>query len=470
MLLPTPDEAVLTLHMDVIGAVDVAASTVTVAASLHDSNLLGVFQLSGDMGFYACFSGQPQFVLSIGGYQPATGSRPARCRPGCSTYAGSAPRSRSAQASSVDLHLVRRGDLEHLPVRRARAHRRLGRGCSSPPTRRRAGSASTSCSCCRPFTIMARATAGVAISAGDKELMGVDLRTRIEGPQPWYAHGPGVVHVLRHRRPVRVRRSATQPGGEPRETHDVAADVTAAVTPPTGWETVDSGDSWGGGVVVDDELPAGLWARPDQLVEVRQSVAPLNRTITAFGEYVPDPARIDATAVTLGGHPVDVAGVDRRLVRAGAVRPARRHDPALGAVLRADDGGSPLRRRRRGDQHQRGRLHLGQPRARGVDLARRRGRHLDVPVHEPGPSLARAPAVADGRGAEARSPPDDLHRRPPLDGQRAGVGSRRSRLLGVARPTPQATAVIEARAASDPGERRRLRVVPSHAAVEPEAA
>ena len=71
MLLPTPDEAVLTIRMDVIGAVDVPASTVTVAASLHDSNLLGVIQLSGDMGFYACLSGQPQFVLSVGGYHPA---------------------------------------------------------------------------------------------------------------------------------------------------------------------------------------------------------------------------------------------------------------------------------------------------------------------------------------------------------------------------------------------------------------
>ena len=43
---------------------------VIVAASLHDSNLLGVFELSGDMGFYACLAGQPLFVLSIGGYHP----------------------------------------------------------------------------------------------------------------------------------------------------------------------------------------------------------------------------------------------------------------------------------------------------------------------------------------------------------------------------------------------------------------
>ena len=75
MLLPTPDEAVLSLRMDVLGGGRRPAWTVIVAASLHDSNLLGVFELSGDMGFYLRLSGQPLFVLSVGGYHPV---RPAR--------------------------------------------------------------------------------------------------------------------------------------------------------------------------------------------------------------------------------------------------------------------------------------------------------------------------------------------------------------------------------------------------------
>jgi hypothetical protein len=54
-------------------------------------------------------------------------------------------------------------------------------------------------------------------------------------------------------------------------------------------------------VVTDGELPEGLWVRPDQAIQARQSVAPLNRTITAFGELVPQEERIDATDVTLGG-------------------------------------------------------------------------------------------------------------------------------------------------------------------------
>jgi hypothetical protein len=197
---------------------------------------------------------------------------------------------------------VRGSDLELRPVRRAHQDRRRRRGPAHDLYRRRLVRRQ------RPPAARAvhdqdHATAGVSISAGEKELFGVDLRTRIDGPQPWYATGQAEFTFFG----IDVAFGfdiGDEPGGEPREKHDVATDVSKAVAPPTGWQAVDSGDSWAGGVVVDDEWPPGLWARPDQLVEVRQSVAPLNRTMTAFGEYIPAPALIEATDVTLGGQPV----------------------------------------------------------------------------------------------------------------------------------------------------------------------
>lgn len=64
---------------------------------------------------------------------------------------------------------------------------------------------------------------------------------------------------------------------------------------------VESGDAWGAGVVVKDRLPEGLWIRPDQSIQMRQSIAPLNRTITAYGELVPTTSQIVAENVTLAG-------------------------------------------------------------------------------------------------------------------------------------------------------------------------
>ena len=145
--------------------------------------------------------------------------------------------------------------------------------------------------------------------------------------------------------------------------------MTTAVTPPTGWQATDSGGLVGSGVVVDDEPPGGLWARPDQVVEVRQSVAPLNRTMTAYGEYIPDPDRIDADGVTLGGQPVaSPAWIDDWFAPAqfdrldDATRLSAPSYELMTAGVRFGDAGVAI-------STAAAECTIGQPGARGVDLA-----------------------------------------------------------------------------------------------------
>jgi hypothetical protein len=302
VLLPTPDEALLSLRMDVLGAVDLPAGTVMVAASLHDSNLLGVIELSGDMGFYAALLGQPLFVLSVGGYHP-------QFQP-----PGALP------SSLVDL-------------RRMRASLDLGESVSAVLTAYVAVTSNTLqfggsfrlvasaeillttytaegwftvnvLLTLTPFRIVTSARAGVAISAGDRELFGVDLRARLEGPVPWYASGRAQFDFFGLDVDFRFE-VGDRPGGEARARHDVASDVAQAMGEAAAWSALDVADAWGNGVTLADERPEGLWARPDQRVEVRQSIAPLNRTITRFGELVPTTDRVDARDATLGADPVD---------------------------------------------------------------------------------------------------------------------------------------------------------------------
>jgi hypothetical protein len=75
--LPEETDALLELHMDLIGAIDLSEGTVMVVA-LHDSSLLKTLQLSGGMAICASFGDHPYFLLSVGGYHP--GGRPAACR------------------------------------------------------------------------------------------------------------------------------------------------------------------------------------------------------------------------------------------------------------------------------------------------------------------------------------------------------------------------------------------------------
>lgn len=301
ILLPSPEAPLLTLRMDILGAVDVPAATVIVAASLHDSNLLGIFELSGDMGFYACLAAQPLFVLSIGGYHPQfdpPGALP--------SWLLDLRRTQAAVplGDTVDVVLTSYVAVTSNTFQfggRFRIEARLEVAFTTYTAEGWFGV--NVLLVLKPFTIVARATAGVSISAGDKELLGVDLTARVEGPQPWYATGRASFTFFG----FDVEFSfdvGTQPGGEPREQHDVAADVVAALSATAAWEAAEPTDPWARGVVMADERPEGLWVRPDQVVELRQSIAPLNRTMTAYGELVPEAPIVVADGVTIAGSAV----------------------------------------------------------------------------------------------------------------------------------------------------------------------
>jgi hypothetical protein len=298
ILLPTPDEAVLSLRMDVIGAIDVPASEFIVAASLHDSNLLGTFELSGDMGFYLRLSGQPVFLLSVGGYHPQfdpPGALPSWLLDLRRTTAA-VPLGENVEIVLTSYVAVTSNTLQFGGRFRLEASVEV-----LLTTYTAEGWFGINVLLVfKPFKIVAGASAGVSISAGDKELFGVSLLAHLEGPEPWYATGRATFTFFG----LDVDFGfdiGTRPGGEPRDSHDVAEDVVLALQAAEAWQAVESSDAWAAGVITGEELPAGLWVRPDQEVEVRQPVAPLNRTITAFGELVPEDDRIDATNVKVGG-------------------------------------------------------------------------------------------------------------------------------------------------------------------------
>ena len=415
MLLPTEDEALLSLRMDVIGAVDVPAATVIVAASLHDSDLLGVFTLSGDMGFYARLSGQPLFVLSIGGYHPQfdpPGALPAWLL------------DLRRLTASVPLGLGVEATLRAYVAVTSNSFQFGGRLkiVASVEVLLTTYSAEGWFSVnvllvLKPFKIVAGASAGVTISAGDRELMGVHLRARIEGPQPWYAMGRASFTFFGLDVPFEFD-VGSQPGGEPRDSHDVVSDVVVAVIPPDGWELVETrrlvghrrraerraaGRPVGAARSAGGGAPVGRAAEPDDdgVRRARPGHRPDRR------------GRRDA-----GRKAGRLAGVDRGLVRARPVRQAGRHHAALGALVRADDGGRPVRRRggrRSAPTRPSARRSAASTRSRSGRIPERR---KTSPYTSPAKNAAVAARDPHRRGREARDQPDLVHGRAPL-GRRA---------------------------------------------------
>ncbi len=303
-LLPYPDAPVLELRMDALGVIDVPGGTVVVTASLYDSRLLGVIELSGDMALYVSVINDPFFLLSIGGFHP--GYQPPSTVP----------------ASVEDL-------------RKLRADIDLGSAVTATLT---AYFAATSNSIqfgggfhltatvefllvdytasgwfdfdvlveFDPFRIVADLAAGVAVCAGDKELMGVDLEVHVEGPDPWYAscHARFKFFLIKVKFDFTVGGHAlpeTPPSADVLGLMDAQLDLAAAwsVVTPTGVVA---------GVVLRDDQSSSL-LRPDSRIVVRQTVAPLNRDLDAYGNCTPEQRRItvsgsgirDAAGAALAG-------------------------------------------------------------------------------------------------------------------------------------------------------------------------
>ncbi|GGA41840.1 DUF6603 domain-containing protein [Dyella nitratireducens] len=67
--LPTEDEALLQLHIAVLGVIDFGAETLSIDGSLYDSSLL-IYSMSGDLAFRLAWGSNPNMVFSLGGFNP----------------------------------------------------------------------------------------------------------------------------------------------------------------------------------------------------------------------------------------------------------------------------------------------------------------------------------------------------------------------------------------------------------------
>ena len=67
--LPTTDEALIELHIDVLGVLDFGAKTLSIDGSLYDSRVL-IYSLAGDLALRLNWGDEPNFVFSLGGFNP----------------------------------------------------------------------------------------------------------------------------------------------------------------------------------------------------------------------------------------------------------------------------------------------------------------------------------------------------------------------------------------------------------------
>lgn len=301
-VLPDPELSLLSLNMDVLGVIDVAEQTILVAAALYDSRLLSTIELSGEMALYGRSSGTPYFLLSVGGYHPnfqPPGDLPAvlhslarmNARIGLSEDVFIELQSYFAVTSNTvqfGAELFMEASYKFLlTVYTAKGwfnfHVLI---------------------VFSPFSIVTDIGAGIGVYANDKELMGVDLQVHLEGPEPWYASGKAEFKFFGIKVKFKIELGGKQLPELP-EPFNVEAAVVKALEDSSAWSALSSNSDTEKAITLidvnesDDDI---VWARPDNLLEARQAVCPLDRDIEVYGRYVPDGAkRIDLKSAQIDG-------------------------------------------------------------------------------------------------------------------------------------------------------------------------
>jgi hypothetical protein len=285
IVVPDEEHALLELHMDSLGTVDVSEVTVSVVASLYDSSLLRTLQLSGDTAMYGQFGAKPYFLLSVGGYHP--NFDPPRYLPASVT---DLRRVGFELALSEDVWC---GLYSYVAVTSNTLQ--FGAQVALEASARFLGVTYTATGSVgfdvllvfSPFSFVADLYASVTVSAKDTELLAVELDAHLEGPEPWYLTGSARFEFLG----IGVRFEVTVGGAvgvqAPPRTN-VRDAAVAALAEPEAWRPV---TATGQSVLLasDTEADDGIVrVRPDAELEAVQTVTPLERSMDVYGIYAID--------------------------------------------------------------------------------------------------------------------------------------------------------------------------------------
>lgn len=298
-----PDEAfpLLELNAQVMGVVDFDGPTIMVVAAIDDSQVLGI-QLTGEFAAYLDLGPNPYFMFSVGGTHPdwvPPAGLPSALhdleRLGASIVLSESVFIRVGGYFALTSNTVQFGGGLHFEA----STKFLG------TTYYAMGIFEVNVLIVfNPFRIKAGLRAGCDVRTDKRVLFGVLFTADFEGPDPWFASGGAEFKFfgINVNFPVEVGSRARAEVAPP---VDVADALAEALTHPDAWVTLPAtADGTADDVVgwLTFEGEAAAPTRPQDAIELRQTVVPLNVEIERYGSGVPAGAdRFDVGAVELGG-------------------------------------------------------------------------------------------------------------------------------------------------------------------------
>jgi hypothetical protein len=305
-VLPDERKAIVRLQVDALGVIDFDRAEAAVDATLVDSRL-AQFALTGDMALRVSWGDRPSFLLAVGGFHPrfaAPPGFPELKRIAVPLAGGDNPKLRLEAYLALTSNTVQFGARVDLAARAGKF------GIAGFLT-------FDALVTLEPLAFEVDIAAKLAVKMGGRTLLSVSLSLTLSGPQPWRAHGRASFSILFFDVSFRfdVTIGDATPAALPAPV-DVAPLLIAALADARAWTAQLPG---GADAVTLRKLDPGttVLAHPLATLQVRQRVAPLERTLDRFGSSVPSGARrFRITLATIGGVRTTIAPLQDRFAPA----------------------------------------------------------------------------------------------------------------------------------------------------------
>ena len=301
-ILPEEQSALIKIQVSFLGTIDFEAGKFTFDATIFDSRLL-TFDLSGDMAVRLFWKGEPQFLLSVGGFHPSFEPPPLDLptlrRMTLQILKGNNPRLRLETYFAVTSNTVQFG---------ARLELYAGAGKFNVY----GFLAFDVLFQFSPFYFIAGIGAMLALRIGSSSIASISLSLTLEGTTPWKAKGTAKLKLFWFLT-IKVRFSKTW--GQRRDTllEDVAVlgRLVEALQNKSNWQATLPGQrnllvSLKEIAPVEDQVVV----HPFGGLTVSQKVVPLNVRIDKFGNAKPsDFNEFFITGHQAGGAPIHAADI-----------------------------------------------------------------------------------------------------------------------------------------------------------------
>jgi hypothetical protein len=276
--LPTEDDALLVLHIEVLGIIDFGAKTLSVDGTLFDSSVL-VYALAGDLALRVSWGSNPNFLFSLGGFNPNFNTDgldvPKLARLSVSLGHGSNPRISADSYFAVTSNTVQFGA-------NVQAYASAG-GFSI-----QGYLGYDVLIIISPFSFEFDFSASFDVAYDGQTLLGLNVNGTFQGPTPWHFHGEASISLLF----FSVSASVDLTWGSSTQVtipaQPVLPDLFNAFKNPQSWSAaLPPATTVAVSLATQKPTDQTLCVHPIGTLQVKETVVPLDLPITKYGNATP---------------------------------------------------------------------------------------------------------------------------------------------------------------------------------------